>query len=195
LVWVALGISCVCALGCGARTGALAGADEMRASAPSEGGSSPRAPIAGTGGAKSAPVGLGGHAGASEMPGTLGGSGGSSPPVAAGGFSAAGGSAGGGSAGHADGGSAEQSGGTAGSPSTGASGATDVDAGAGTAGAPVTNCCFAHAGPSCDNPRLAACVCMGLPTVEGDIFCCMNQWDDQCAGDIERYKCGRCPEQ
>lgn len=69
----------------------------------------------------------------------------------------------------------------------------DSEADGGEGGEPPSNCCTAKATPSCDDPRLASCVCHGQGQFGGDSFCCSATWDDQCAAEVETFGCGVCP--
>lgn len=48
------------------------------------------------------------------------------------------------------------------------------------------SCCEASAGPGCEDPGVAACVCRTDP------FCCNYLWDGFCAGEVESLGCGSC---
>lgn len=47
-------------------------------------------------------------------------------------------------------------------------------------------CCAVQPGPLCGDPAIEACVC-GV-----DAFCCEEQWDDICVGEVEGLGCGVC---
>jgi hypothetical protein len=47
-------------------------------------------------------------------------------------------------------------------------------------------CCVANLEPGCTTPEVEACVCAQDP------FCCEEQWDGQCAAEVEALGCGMC---
>jgi hypothetical protein len=49
------------------------------------------------------------------------------------------------------------------------------------------NCCVPHAGTGCTIGAIQTCVC------NSDPFCCSDNWDAQCAGEVESLGCGMCP--
>lgn len=48
------------------------------------------------------------------------------------------------------------------------------------------SCCFPQANATCEETEIAACVCAI------DTYCCEEQWDAQCAIEVERFGCGLC---
>ncbi|MCH8851071.1 MAG: hypothetical protein IID41_00300 [Planctomycetes bacterium] len=48
------------------------------------------------------------------------------------------------------------------------------------------DCCEVGHGPGCSNPQIEACVCAVDP------FCCVVDWDSQCAGEVKNFGCGDC---
>jgi hypothetical protein len=197
-----LGVSLSWSFGCGARSstfndlglGPASGASAN--SPPVDGASDPGAGgerVVSQGG--SSPIG----GGRPELGAGGSASGGRAGAIAAGGEQAEGGAAtdfagaGGAAAGEAAtaGGGVNAGGASAGGHGGNAQGGGDADAG--TAGAPASNCCTPHATPSCDVAAISECICQGHGHYGGDPFCCTGAWDDQCAGELERFGCGVCP--
>ncbi|MCH8881621.1 MAG: DUF1028 domain-containing protein, partial [Planctomycetes bacterium] len=48
------------------------------------------------------------------------------------------------------------------------------------------DCCEVRHGPGCSDPQIEACVCAVDP------FCCIVDWDGQCASEVENLGCGSC---
>ncbi len=48
------------------------------------------------------------------------------------------------------------------------------------------DCCMANGSPGCDDGGVESCVCAQ------DSYCCNNEWDAQCAGEVESFGCGMC---
>lgn len=69
---------------------------------------------------------------------------------------------------------------------SGSGGADGTGTASGTADtSEPSGCCTPHAGPSCDDPELAACVCTQEPT------CCAFGWEAGCA-ELAVQQCGGC---
>jgi hypothetical protein len=60
------------------------------------------------------------------------------------------------------------------------------DAGVGGGGQVGDACCVPQGGPGCPDPAVEACVCAI------DDYCCITDWDDQCAGEVVEFGCGSC---
>ena len=48
------------------------------------------------------------------------------------------------------------------------------------------DCCADNGTPGCDNPAIQNCVC------QQDSFCCEDEWDDVCVGEVNDFGCGTC---
>lgn len=48
------------------------------------------------------------------------------------------------------------------------------------------DCCAGNGSPGCDDTAIESCVCTS------DAYCCDNEWDDVCAGEVESLGCGSC---
>jgi hypothetical protein len=49
-------------------------------------------------------------------------------------------------------------------------------------------CCAPTGVPGCGDPFVEACICGDV----GDIYCCVEEWDDQCAAEVAEFGCGPC---
>jgi hypothetical protein len=52
--------------------------------------------------------------------------------------------------------------------------------------AAASDCCTAHAYPGCSDFMIELCVC-GF-----DAYCCLSEWDNICAEEVESTGCGSC---
>lgn len=50
----------------------------------------------------------------------------------------------------------------------------------------ANNCCVDHGGLGCTDPTIEACVCAE------DSWCCENEWDSYCVGEVEEFGCSVC---
>ncbi len=50
----------------------------------------------------------------------------------------------------------------------------------------ISTCCIAQGTPGCDDAGVESCVC------DFDSWCCTDEWDSQCVGEVEEFGCGSC---
>jgi hypothetical protein len=49
-------------------------------------------------------------------------------------------------------------------------------------------CCAPTGQPGCGDPIVEACICGDV----GDVYCCIGEWDEQCAMEVVEYGCAAC---